>query len=113
MRKLMYIAIILLLAGCTRQEEQDWIIGKWVIVSCTYVNNRTGERGDCSPGFTTWEFLERGNVIVDGVRFVPYWHKNGHVHINGTTYEEVAHNRDRMQLQHVGDAGVTTYTFTR
>ena len=113
MRKLIYIAILLLLAGCTRQEEKDWIIGKWRIVGCSYVNNRTGESGECSPGFKTWEFLERGNVIVDDDRSVPYWHKNGHVSIDGTIYDEVVYGRDRMQLEQKGVAGVTTYTFKK
>lgn len=113
MRKILFMAILLLVAGCSREEEKDWIIGKWQVVSCTYVNNRTGEKGDCSPGFRTWEFLERGNVIVDGGRSVPFWHKNGHVSIDGTIYDEVVHGRDRMQLQSAGVAGVTTYTFNK
>lgn len=113
MRKLIYLAILLLLSGCTRQEEKDWIIGKWRVVGCSYVNNRTGESGDCSPGFKTWEFLERGNVIVDDDRSVPYWHKNGHVSVDGTIYDEVVYGRDRMQLEQKFVAGFTTYTFKK
>lgn len=52
MRKYIIIfAFLLMVAGCTRQEEKDWIIGKWEVVSCTYVNDITGQRCDCSPGF--------------------------------------------------------------
>lgn len=110
MRKYIIIfAFILMVAGCTRKEEKDWIIGKWEVVSCTYVNDITGKRCDCSPGFKTWEFLERGNVIVDGERSVPYRHVNGHFSVDGTYYDEVVHGRDMMQLQEKG----VTYTFNR
>lgn len=113
MRKILFMAFMLLVAGCSREDEKDWIIGKWEVVSCTYVNNRTGEKGDCSPGFKTWEFIERGNVFVDDGSPLPYWHKNGHVSIDGTIYDEVSHGRDRMQLQYNSVAGVTTYTFIK
>ena len=111
MRKLIYMAVLILAAACTR-EEKDWIIGRWSVVSCTYENNK-GEKGECPPGFMTWEFLERGSVIVDDGRSVPYWHKNGHVSVDGTIYDEVFGGRDRMQLQLQGVGGVTTYTFRK
>lgn len=113
MKKILLLAFTLLVAGCHPEEETDWIIGRWSVVSCSYENTRTGKKGDCSPGFKTWEFLSRGSVIVDDDRSVPYWHKNGKVNVDGITYEEVVYGRDRMQLQQVGLAGVTTYTFRK
>lgn len=113
MRRTLILALLLLAAGCTREEETDWIIGRWSVVSCTYENTRTGERGECPAGFVTWEFTERGTVIVDDARSVPYWHKNGRLNVDGTIYEEVAYGRSRMQLEQRSVAGVTTYTFRK
>lgn len=113
MRRTIIIALLLLVTGCIREEETDWIIGRWSVVSCTYENHRTGETGECPAGFNTWEFTERWRCFVDDARSVPYWHKNGIVNVDGVAYEEVVGGRSRMQLRQVGVAGVTTYTFRK
>ena len=112
-RILILITALLLVAGCTRKEETDWIIGKWYVVSCTATNISTGKQTDIDPEFKTWEFTQRGKLIVDGDRVLDYWHNDGKVSIESVIYEEVMHGRNRMQLRHNDVYSVTTYTFSR
>lgn len=114
MKRFIILLAILLVAGCTEEEEKDWLIGKWYVSGCTYVNERTGEKGRIdNPGFKSWEFTERGKVIVDGDKVQDYWHKNGKISIESVVYDVVLHGRDVMQLEQKGFSSVTTYTFTR
>ena len=114
MKRFIILLAVLLVAGCTKEEEKDWLIGKWYVSSCTYVNERTGEKGRIdNPGFKSWEFTERGKVIVDGDKVQDYWHKNGRISIGSVVYDEVAHGRNMMQVEQKGFSSVTTYIFRR
>ncbi len=112
MKRFIILLAILLVAGCTKEEEKDWLIGKWYVSSCTYVNGRTGEKGRIdNPGFNTWEFTERGKVFIDGDRKEDYWHKDGRIKVGSVLYYEVLHRRDLMQLEERNQYSVTTFTF--
>jgi hypothetical protein len=112
MKRILIALVFLLVAGCTKEDEQDWIIGKWYVSGCTYETDRGKEKVD-NPGFKSWEFTERGKVIIDGDRTEDYWHKGGRISIGSVVYDEVVHGRRMMQLEQKGVRAVTTYTFTR
>lgn len=117
MKRIITILAFLLVAGCAKKDEEnerDWIIGKWDLISCTYVNERTGEKGTImNAGFKSWEFTEDGTVIIDRYIVQDYWHKNGQICVQSIVYDEVAHDSHMMQIEQSGFSGVTTYTFTR
>ena len=112
MKRILIALALLLVAGCTKEDEKDWLIGKWYVSGCTYETDRGKEKVD-NPGFKSWEFTERGTVIIDGDRTEDSWHKNGHISIGSVVYDEVTHGRDVMQLEQKGVRAVTTYTFRR
>ena len=112
MKRILILLAFLLVAGCTKEDEKDWLIGKWILSGCTYETERGKEKVD-NPGFKSWEFTERGKVIIDGDRTEDYWHKNGRISIGSVVYDEVAHGRNMMQVKQKGVRAVTTYTFTR
>ena len=112
-RILILITALLLVAGCTEKEEVDWLIGKWYLASCKTENLKTGDKFKIDPGFKTWEFTRRGNIIIDGDRVMDYWHKDGKVSIESVIYEEVMHGRNEMQLMHKDAYSCTTYSFFR
>lgn len=66
------IASLLLAIGCARKDETDWIIGKWYLTACTYVNKSGGHGVITDPGFKSWEFTARKTVIIDGERVQSY-----------------------------------------
>lgn len=111
MKRILIALAFLLVAGCTKEEEKDWLIGKWYVSGCTYETERG--KDVYNPGFKSWEFTERGKVIIDGDRTEDYWHKNGHISIGSVVYDEVAHGRNMMQLEQKGVRAVTTYIFRR
>lgn len=114
MKRCLIILAFLLLASCIRQDQQDWLIGKWNLSSCTYVNFKTGETGTIrDAGFKSWEFTEKGTVIIDGYIVGDYWHRDGQICVQSTIYDEVANGRDRMTLEHRSLYAVTTYIFSR
>lgn len=112
MKRFIILLALLLVAGCTKEDGKDWLIGKWILSGCTYETERGKEKVD-NPGFKSWEFTERGKVIVDGDKVMDYWHRNGHISIESVVYDVVLHGRDVMQLEQKGFQSVTTYTFTR
>ena len=104
---------VLLVAGCTK-EEQDWLIGRWFVTECSYVNEKTGGSGKCDPGFDMWEFTDRGRLLVDGGKVVQeYRHTEGHIIIEAVVFDIVKHEGEMMWLEHKSVNGVTFYTFTR
>lgn len=114
MKRIIIALALLLVAGCTKEDGKDWLIGRWYVSGCTYVNERTGEKWKIdNPGFRSWEFTERGKVIIDGDRTEDYRHKNGRITIGSVAYDEVAHGRDMMQIEQKGFQSVTTYIFRR
>jgi len=116
MKGILIALAVLLVSGCTPKEEEktDWLIGRWFVTDCSYVNRKTGERGKCEPGFDMWEFTETGRLLVDGGKFVQeYRHTDGRIDIDSVVYEIVAHGRDMMQLEQRGVNGSTFYAFTR
>ena len=111
MKRILIALALLLVAGCTKEDEKDWLIGKWYVSGCTYDAGRG--KDVYNPGFKSWEFTERGKVIIDGDRTEDYRHKNGRITIGSVAYDVVLHGRDMMQLERKGFNSVTTYTFRR
>ncbi len=112
MKRILILLALLLVAGCTKEDEKDWLIGRWYVTGCYNDAGRGMEKVD-NPGFKSWEFTERGNVIIDGDRTEHYWHKNGHISIGSVVYDVVLHGRDMMKLEQKGVRSVTTYIFRR
>ena len=113
MKWILILLAFLLVAGCTKEDEKDWLIGRWFVTECSYVNEKTGAKGKCDPGFDMWEFTDRGRLIIDGGIVEPYSHKDDKIIIESVVYDIVGHGRDMMKLEQKGFNGVTFYTFTR
>ena len=112
MRKIVILTIVLLLSGC-RKVEQDWLIGRWFVVECSYINEKTGESGDCDPGFDIWEFTDTGRLIIDGGTVSSYSHNETEIIIGNTVYDIASHTKEKMKLEHRSLNGITFYSFTR
>lgn len=114
MKRILILLAFLLVAGCTREEEKDWLIGKWHLSGCTYDAGR-GKEIVRNAGFKTWEFNEWGMLIVDGdkERMQRYLHRDGCIYIGGVVYDEVIHGKNVMQIERRETSAVTTYTFRR
>ena len=112
MKRILIALAFLLVAGCTKEDEQDWLIGKWYVTGCSYDAGR-GKENVYNPGFKSWEFTERGKVIIDGDRMQDYRHTDGKIFIEMVAYDVVGHGRNSMWLERKGFNSVTTYTFTR
>ena len=114
MKRCLIILAFLLVASCIREDQQDWLIGKWNLSSCTYVNFKTGETGTIrDAGFKSWEFTEKGTVIIDGYIVGDYWHRDGQICVQSTIYDVVAYGEDMMSLDYKSLNGVTNYIFNR